>query len=591
MATGYNLAFQNSPETLVYLVLLITLAVGTVYYIKNFNVWRVIKSEGIKCINSRTKFFHVLVAGFLVISNINVWLKFSNSYLSALPVKNLHLEGLSPVTRSLLWEKFNDFEFPAYSFIEEGVNQESIENLQCDNIKFTDIMKSSSLYSIAGDLKRVRNQALELSKSEYPIAKNCFMDKKEESEDDILREKWDKFCGSSVWLSKYEVHFFVNRVVYAHEKERSKPTISLIDIQIFDREWKELRDFKISLSNGEVLKFPGLLKIDIDQNPKGKFSVMGPEDPRVVLRTFVNESGEKDEEPVIIFNMRRTDIRWRRAMHFYRPFNGNNTIRLSLRDRAPRFREKNWAPFFDSMDSENIYFVYNFNPLRIVKCGLENGVCDKIFGPDFIDTNADESEHVGALRGGTNLVPIPSELLPGHLKFRDYWFGIARSHNGACGCLNEIYRPHFFIISKDSETGRFIMDYVSGLLDFNIHPEPWNEMLSICEDGKSVLIPNSIGYWDFILSDHKKVEEDFMVVTFSEADRTNKRIHIKGFWNHMLRALNSQGRNYESVMQYYMGDNTEFVNGLLSNCSTSLAKKYCKTTAKSQNWFQNKAQI
>ncbi|CUM52099.1 uncharacterized protein AC631_03530 [Debaryomyces fabryi] len=576
-------------DPFVYGSLTLALGFGTIYYFHTFSVWRNVRKQGIKCIHSKAKLFHTILGAFLIFLNIYVWLYLSSEYFATLTFLGLN-GSRSPLTLSIIGLNYSEFNVPGYSFIEEKVQVESTEDFECKVVQFSDQMFASPAVPVEGNLRRVRNQAFELAKSEYPIAKNCFLDRDDESEEEILKKKWARFCGSSVWLSKYEVHFFVNRIVYAHESARSRPTISLIDVQIFDRDWKELTNFNITLADGTVLQYPGLVKIDIDQNPKHKLTVMGPEDPRVVLRKFVNEQGELEEEPVIIFNMRRTEISWKRAMHFYRPFHGNNTTRLSLRGLKPRFREKNWAPFFDDNDPDNIYFIYNFNPLRVIMCGLSDGVCDKVSGPDFIDSKADESKHVGALRGGTNLVPIPPHLLPNHLFFRRYWFGIARSHNSECGCLKEIYRPHAFIISKNLETDEFTLDYVSSLMDFNVIAEPWTENQAICKDGKNVLIPNSIAYWDHVLKSDSTVEHDFMGISFSEADRTNKIVHIKGFWHHILKALNSKdtGQGSQSIArikEYYAGNNTELENELLGRCATSLAEQYCEDTAITQIWI------
>lgn len=581
--------FEFTKDPFVYGSLTLTLAFGTIYYFNRFSIWKSVRTQGMKSLHSRTKLLYTFFGGFLIFLNIYIWVYLSAGLLATLTYLGSDFH-LSPLTLHILGLKYSEFNVPGYSFIEEKIQFESTEDFECNVVQFSDKMSSSPAVSVEGDLRRVRNQAFELAKSEYPIAKNCFLDRDDESEEEIIKKKWARFCGSSVWLSKYEVHFFVNRIVYAHESARSRPTISLIDVQIFDRDWNELTDFNIPQADGTVLQYPGLVKIDIDQNPKHKFTVMGPEDPRVVLRRFINDKGEIEEEPVIIFNMRRTEINWRRAMHFYRPFSGNDTIRLSLRDLKPRFREKNWAPFFDDNDPENIYFIYNFNPLRVIKCGLSDGVCDKVTGPNFIDSKADESKHVGALRGGTNLVPIPSDLLPKHLFFRRYWFGIARSHNNECGCLKEIYRPHAFIISKNLETGEFSLDYVSSLMDFNVVAEPWTDNLAICKDGKNVLIPNSIAYWDQVLKSDSSVKDDFMGVTFSEADRTNKIVHIKGFWQHILKALNSEKKDQgpqsiARIKEYYADNNAELENELLGRCATSLAEQYCEDKSITQNWI------
>lgn len=127
-------------------------------------------------------------------------------------------------------------------------------------------------------------------------------------------------------------------------------------------------------------------------------------------------------------------------------------------------------------------------------------------------------------------------------------------------------------------------------MDFNVIAEPWTQNVPICKDEKNVLIPNSIAYWDHVLKLNTTVEHDLMGITFSEADRTNKIVHIKGFWNNILKALNSKDLNQgpksiARIKEYYSGDNTEIENELLARCATSLAEQYCEDAAISQNWI------
>lgn len=484
--------------------------------------------------------------------------------------KSFSINPLDYPTKGPAADSLSPFNVLGYSFLNNEVEPKDVDNFNCDQIQFSDFLKLTKPVPIGQGVEHAREQAKKLHKSgEYPIIKWCFRDDENETDEDILRKKWMKFCGSSVWLSKYQVHFFVNRVVYSESSHRNHPTISLIYVEIFDKDWNEVKDFSLTTTHGKVLEFPRIMQVNISENPK-KDGIMGPEDPRVVLHRFVNEAGEYDEEPIIIFNMRSTEINWSRAMHMFRPFS-ESTIRLSLEGRKPRSREKNWAPFFDEKDKDHIYFVYNFNPLRIVKCSMEDGVCQKVTGPDFVDAQAKETKHVGALRGGTDVVPIPRAMIPDHFKNRDFWFGIARSHVTDCGCLSEIYRPHSFIISK--EGNHFSLDYVTSLFDFNVNPEPWDLKKQTCEDGKSVLIPNSIAYWTPL------GETDVMGVTFSEADRTNNLIHVQGFGQHIKNLLNA-----EQSKAHFEDTNIDMENAILGICSTSKAQQYCKYSANVFEW-------
>lgn len=115
------------------------------------------------------------------------------------------------------------------------------------------------------------------------------------------------------------------------------------------------------------------------------------------------------------------------------------------------------------------------------------------------------------------------------LKHRTFWFGIGRSHINHCGCVKELYRPHAIIISKDRQgvDENYSLNYVSNLFDFNINPEPWTKGKSTCSDGKLVLIPNSLTYFN----------RDYLGVTLSEADKTNKIVHTKGWLEYIQSIL------------------------------------------------------
>ncbi|RLV93028.1 Beta-mannosyltransferase 3 [Spathaspora sp. JA1] len=521
---------------------------------------------------SRFTITTVILYLLILLLNVNAW------YFCSPKFDDLKSNYNSPISPKLADLKFDKFKVPGYSFIETG--KESTDNMfKCSQVEFHDDenLSATSVMNLnkQGDLKLARDQLRELSKTK-PEYKDFFLDGEDETEESILTNKWYKFCGSAVWLEIYNVHFMVNRIAYSKDGVRSWPTISVLTGQVFDRDWNELTDFNFPATD---LKFPGILPHIIDQGRYHKLEILGAEDPRVVLHEFTNSEGELDQEPLIIFNSMRTEIGWKRAMHVYRPFkNPRDITRLSIKGLEPRLTEKNWAPFMDGEEG-TINFVYNFHPLRVLKCNIDSGECSKVSGPKF---HKDPTHNAGTLRGGTNIVPIPSELLPKKLNFRKYWFGIGRSHNRDCGCVAELYRPHAFILSRPQDALSFTLDYVSSLLDFNMKPETWDGKQSICEDGKSVLIPNSISYWDIEDLDDSAKPTDYMGITFSTADMHNKLVHVKGWLSHIYLVLDKQA---SELKQHYADiDHTIVENGLLGECSTFLSKEYCKDTAKWQGW-------
>ena len=533
----------------------------------------------------------ILVA-LIIVLNLNVWYYLVNSMIDSHNIyKSVSGPSFnllnSPISEKIVLLDYSDVKIPGYSFIEKGIDE--IENFKCGDVRFHDDhgVKASKPHSLdqKRDMKIIRDKALIINGTgEYPIIRKCFLDKAWEKEDVIVKKKWYKFAGSSTWLDKYQVFFLVSRVAYSHRSLRNKATISILYAQVFNKNWEEILDYQFPQSD---IVFPAILPVNLDENPRGDNAFLGADDPRVMLRNYNDTtSGTQEQEPVIIFNTYRADLGWKRAIHVYRPLtNVKEAIPMRLVGMEPRQREKNWAPFFDE-DASSINFVYSLNPLRIVKCDFNNGACNKISGDDF------EEDEARPLRGGTNVVRIPASFLPKHLaEKREYWFGIARSHDHKCGCIERIYRPHSFVISKAYKTDDYTMDYVSSFVDFNINTMAWNPALekAKCTDSKSVLIPNSIAYWDVITTKDKNGKdqlEDIMGVTYSEADINNRLIHVKGFLQHVAKIFSGQK---ETVVNHYAQVETaREENNLLSNCATSLAQEYCKLAEKKFKWGYDK---
>ncbi|KAK6456378.1 uncharacterized protein RJT20DRAFT_5767 [Scheffersomyces xylosifermentans] len=490
----------------------------------------------------------------------------------------------SPIAKSISNMEYKPFKIPAYSLLEKHRIVQA-ENQPCSSIEITDndSVAASIPFNVnfKGETRMIRKQAIKmLREKQYSPIRKCFKDDQTEQIGDIVTSKWYKYNGASVWMDKYEVHFLVSRVVYSKAQLSHYPTISILYAQIFDRDWKELTDYKFPSTN---MSFPSILPVQLDI-PVGSDWFLGAEDPRAIVRDYFNvETQQMDQEPIVIYNTKVQEIEYRRAMHFYRPLRKpEESTRLIIKDMPPRYSEKNWAPFIDKDSENHINFIYNFVPLRVLKCAIETGACELVSGPKF----QPKSQQIGSLRGGTNLVPIPANLLPEKIgKSRKYWFGIARSMNRKCGCFRTIYRPHAYLISRDiEEEDSYTLDYVSSLLDFNVDPRAWNKdkQDQKCGDRKSVYIPNSIDSWDFTLitdladSEGGGEMEDILSMTFSEADITNSIIYLKGFLIHLLRFLDG---NYRTIKKHYQ--ETEYnliVTEFLGKCSTSLSQQYCEFT-------------
>ncbi|EMG50938.1 hypothetical protein G210_5687 [Candida maltosa Xu316] len=102
-----------------------------------------------------------------------------------------------------------------------------------------------------------------------------------------------------------------------------------------------------------------------------------------------------------------------------------------------------------------------------------------------------------------------------------------------------------------------------------MNPEPWTPGKTTCSDGKSVLIPNSLAYFS----------NDYLGVTFSEADRTNKLVHTKGWLaciQKILPELKTRGDNSDI--------NSSERNRMLNVCSTFSSSQYCEAAKESMGW-------
>ncbi|KAG7664943.1 uncharacterized protein J8A68_001529 [[Candida] subhashii] len=446
-------------------------------------------------------------------------------------------------------------------------------------------------------------------------------------------KQWFRFGGSSVWLPQYNCHYMVSRVLYTPSGIANKAFASFLYIQLFDQDWRELPPKTLDIpyeenvvkkvlnSDGtfdeivmdKILKFrqqtfPQVLPIQFDYmmhvaNDKYYY---GPEDPRIMLRR--NPLGF--DEPLIVFNMKDLQI-VKRVMHLYLPFSHNLKI---LRKRSEKFAniEKNWTPFIskakpinqiDSKGDVNINFIYSILPLEVLVCDIDTAVCDFLQRPI-----KEDYDYIGPLRGGSQLIPLPiSDIIPDTIKEkftlppnRQIYIGWARAHLNDCGCGESMYRPNLIILVEDYDPTNDKFYYklgdVSEYFDFRATVPPWiipklDEKGTLIEEakpkqceGRNVLIPNSIAYWDIgsIIKDgtlyyrqyfpniptdeeiadkkaakvikqkaggiFKKREtskrsnifgevifNDYMGVTLSAADKDVSIVHVKGLLNYILQ--------------------------------------------------------
>ncbi|KAG2731929.1 hypothetical protein G9P44_005516 [Scheffersomyces stipitis] len=477
----------------------------------------------------------------------------------------------SPFSKLMLEQKYSQVQLSGYSIIENSPDLD-YKTLECKDSYFEDnsSVRSSSPLRIgnSNDVKRVRDSVLELLRSgKDDTLKNCFQDKEDETEEYILEKKWYKFCGGSVWLDKFQVHYYTNRIVYSNFSRADKPNMSLVYIQIFDKNWNEIEGYKFDNSD---ITYPCILPIKNTVVSSSKN--LGIEDPRILLRTFQNETTRQmEQEPVIVYNSKHEGIK--RRVFVYRPFqNAHSDIMLKSNSFKLRNTEKNWAPFFDTDNPKDIFLIYQFSPLAILRCSLDTGNCEVTDKSLSDEINAATKSKMGSLRGGSNLIEVPPAIVPKELN-RKFWLGLARSTNRKTGCLKVGYRPHIVMLSKPKhKNGRFRFDYVSSLLDFSITPELWDPRKNdFCKDGKSVLIPNSIDSWNFVKSRFEELGHDLMTITLSQADRYNDVIFVRGMLDHLRAVLKGDVRK---MRDHFQQEKSEEQSIYLSKCSNSLSDKY-----------------
>ncbi|VEU22210.1 DEKNAAC103225 [Brettanomyces naardenensis] len=387
---------------------------------------------------------------------------------------------------------------------------------------------------------------------------------------------WWRFSGSAVWLPNDDCYLMVTRFVYAKGR-REKPVLSLLRMQLFDSEWKELlgkrlRYVDVSFSDVTLamekyidsnhdesmldsisLKFPTFFDVKFGDYDGG--SCMGAEDPRVTYR----ENKVMEGEPMVIFNMLNKDKD--RLMNIGFPLRKPDIaegvrvseLRYLKKDGlGDKLLEKNWSPFFEPEDTEfkedslgTAHMLYDFQTLTILKCVLDSGICQECLQkqPDKLpepDRNIRSSVY---LRGGTNLVPVPDILMLRILEDQNrmfdgitfacqvrMWFGIAKTHAKGCGCGTATYRPSIFVVSKVNEEYR--LDLIGRSTELGMEVLSWEGDTTDCLGGANVLGVNSIPFWD-IQKDGLDFK-DYMAITVSESDRNVKMLLLKNVANYLV---------------------------------------------------------
>ncbi|EGW30054.1 uncharacterized protein SPAPADRAFT_63670 [Spathaspora passalidarum NRRL Y-27907] len=362
-----------------------------------------------------------------------------------------------------------------------------------------------------------------------------------------------KFVGTSVWLKEYGVHLMVSRVLFSRRGIKWDPQISLMYAQVYNEDWQELHNVKLKIPNRngggpQTMKFPSFLRVPFNyDSSRTARRWYGPEDGRILL--IQNEYGV--EEPVLIFNSHTRMLETTGGETeevFYRSIfmgwvfqeqigkanvDGEEDIRfdntryikvrqLQIIGEERNQIEKNWTPFVDVSERDkfdrNLYIVYDWHNLQILKCDLYNLTSDRFSNCERVYNAGTPHSKIGVIRGGTELIPLSSVRETGN----QLWIGFVRTHINRCGCGSSMYRPHLVILQRAGHNYR--VTHMSSSISFDIPGLGAGRTAGLCgKRDPNILIANGISNWEL----DENTGSDYLTLTLSTGDEYNTLVHIK----------------------------------------------------------------
>ncbi|EDO15365.1 hypothetical protein Kpol_457p16, partial [Vanderwaltozyma polyspora DSM 70294] len=363
--------------------------------------------------------------------------------------------------------------------LSEGNYHEGYENMvSCDDLEYNSYIEYSNFTKILeDDLIEARRAIIKQGNKASSVVNP--KDQQDKKEEDIINKKWFRFGASAVWLEKHQCFVVYSRVIYSQLDRRNHPKTSFLRGQTFDKNWREIKGKRIPYDdvtiptdminqienlrnefgetdcesikkkngknaydkcitnqandrlkiNKEIetvlskyyVTYPIVFDLPFDTN--GDFK--GPEDPRVIKR-----SNSGFEEPIVLFN-KHDDYEGKRRMYAFFPHRKNDPLVKFKSDTfGLRHNEKNWTPFFhkeyyrSKISRGYIHFIYQFMPFEVLKCNLNDGLCEKVFQASTLDLSS-KNKHDG-MRGGTQFVQLPAEIP--EVKGKQIWVGFPKLH-------------------------------------------------------------------------------------------------------------------------------------------------------------------
>lgn len=491
-------------------------------------------------------------------------------------------------------------------------------SITCEDLAYRSVIQhSQEKAQLHDDLAELRHRLMTVPN--FLSKEVTGEDEEEMTVPEIIEKKWYQFGSSAVWLESEQCFVVYSRVIYSSNHIKNHPHLSLVRAQAFDKDWNEIKgkripyvdvprpadmqaalrqiDEEIGISDCSVhrsnqlaydacvventrnglaaekrresilskfyMTYPTILNIPFKTDGDWK----GPEDPHVVLRRT-----EHGEEPVVIYNIRDEDLDRRIMVAFLPHRKIEPMVKFSIGGREQREIEKNWTPFFHRNVGESlmsrgfIHFIYSFSPLEILKCSLNDGVCNLVFEADTLKIS--ESNKFGGIRGGTQFIPLP-DVLP-QVDGAQVWIGFPKQHIDECGCGSVYYRPMFSVLVE--RDGVYSQEMMVPAMGFNMDVLAWDLKTTACKE-TNILSPNSIAYWGVAGQDpHTRKYEDYLIITVSEADSISKVITLKGVLNYILGIY----REKDIMEKFAINEQADEIIGQTLHCLISSAFDSCK---------------
>jgi hypothetical protein len=373
----------------------------------------------------------------------------------------------------------------------------------------------------------------------HPVVKKYFQPFVEsfpgKSIEELTSQSWHELASSCAFLPTQKVYLCVSRLIFHPGNALDKVFASFLRGRIFDENWVHQPGYVLSWPRTKQLSFPTIFEVGMQWKRGGL--AYGPEDPRIVIEDV------PDAEPVIVFSMLvpvSESKEWKRVMHNFRPFTNVTTV-LTIRGTERSRREKNWSPFFLSTNSRKlssvIHFVWRHAPLTILKCHMEDGMCDIVYEQEMAPKLAAKVvQGVANLRGGTQLIPIPRKSADSGAV--QAFIAVPRHHvspKPLPECDKPAYRPELAVLVTN--TTHFYFAYISAPIDFGSDMVlSASQLADSCGTGR-IIIATSIARWEFgvpLRSENKayksKALTDSMTLTLTVNDDSVQYVRLFGVY-------------------------------------------------------------